>query len=197
MTPDAHSTSIVSTPDDPTLPATPDKDASGGDQAGDFAPPLNLRPDEDVEAIDDPDLRHLIQRLPPEERPRLVAVLRRESLSHQGWLPTPQFMREYEALLPGLAERIVALPEREQAFRHRATENVIRRDYRLRAVGQWMGMAALLLLLAFCVFLVVSGAPEAAAWVAATVIVGTVGVFVTGQIVGGKASSKGVIEADE
>lgn len=127
----------------------------------------------------------------------MVAVIRSESTAHTGWLPTPQFMREYDQLLPGLAERIVAMPEREQAFRHRATESIVQRDYKLRATGQVMGMTALVLLLAFCVFLAFWGAPTAAATVAGTVIIGTVGVFVTGQIVDNRSSSKELVEDDE
>lgn len=147
------------------------------------------------EPVENKTLRRIAKALPKEERAELFAVIRRERISHSGWLPTPEYMKEYDLALPGLAERIVALPEREQTFRHSATTDIVTRDYRLRTTGQWMGMAALCLVLAFCTFLTIWGFGAAAAWVAGTVIVGTVGIFVTGQLIGSNSSSKDLIDS--
>lgn len=144
--------------------------------------------------VENKEIERIAGSLPPEEREKFFAVIRQVSTSHSGWLPTPAFMREYEEVLPGLAERIVLLPEREQAHRHTMTDSIVRRDYRLRTTGQWMGMGALVLILLFCAFLAVLGNTTAAAWVAAAVIIGTVGIFVTGQVSGNSTSSKDLIE---
>ncbi len=50
---------------------------------------------------------------------KVVAIEIREIVvSFSGPLPPPAMLREYEATLPGLGERIVARAEKEQAFRH-------------------------------------------------------------------------------
>lgn len=148
------------------------------------------------EPIENTNLRRIAESLPPEKRTEFFAVIRRERMSHSGWLPTPEFMKQYDLALPGLAERIVALPEREQSFRHNTTKDIVSRDYKLRTTGQWMGLAALAMILAFCAFLTIWGFGKQAAWVAGTVIIGTVGVFVTGQLFNaGSSTSKDIVEA--
>lgn len=60
-------------------------------------------------------------------------------------LPSPKELREYDAALPGAAERIIAMAELEQAERHRAQayaletlriDNIAERNAEKR--GQWM-----------------------------------------------------------
>lgn len=89
------------------------------------------------------------------------------------------------------------MPEREQAHCHHMTDRIITRDYQLRSVGQYLGIAALALILLFCCFLVRHGDTTAAAVVATGVIVGVVGVFVTGQVSDSSSSSKDLIEEGE
>lgn len=142
-------------------------------------------------------IQRIVQDMKPEDRAQLFGLIRQESMSHSGWLPTPGFMRQYDGVLPGLAERIVAMPEREQNFRHTTTKDIVKRDYSLRATGQWMGMAALVLILAFCAFLAILGGIAAAASVAGVTIVGTVGIFVAGQVTGKSGpTSKELVESD-
>lgn len=189
----------MNTPDDDNKQGMPGEHENGlpGQDAPSEGQDLTQVSDEDAGPAENRELQRIVQLLPPEDRAQLFAVMRRESMSHSGWLPTPQFMREYDEVLPGLAERIVAMPEREQSYRQKATIDIVKRDYRLRSNGQWMGMAALILLLAFCTLLAVLGGINAAASVAGVVIVGTVSVFVTGQVMGNKSSSKEVVEDDD
>lgn len=155
---------------------------------------------EEVSPAENTELQRIVELLPPEERAKVFGYIRQETTSHtshRGWLPTPAFMREYEQVLPGLAERIVQMPEREQAYRHGVTTELIKRDYNLRKTGQWLGIVALVLIIAFCVFLAVLGGLAAAASVAGVTIVGTVGVFVVGQVAGKSgSSSKDLVEGD-
>ena len=179
----------------PNLPATqPAEDEDGDEEDAVVDDDEDDRPPDIAE---NKNLQRLVEGLPPEKRAELFAVIRQETSSHSGWLPTPDFMRQYDQLLPGLAERIVRMPEREQSHRHMMTDTIIARDYRLRTTGQWMGMGALVLILAFCAFLAVLGNTAAAAWVAAVVIIGTVGIFVTGQISANSTTSKDEIEKPE
>ena len=175
----------------------PNEENEEGGEKPEFHPP-QVGPDEDgASPAENTNIQRIVELLPPEERAQLFGYIRQETMSHRGWLPTPAFMREYEEVLPGLAERIVAMPEREQGFRHGATQDIVRRDYSLRSTGQWMGMAALVLILAFCAFLAILGGIAAAASVAGVTIVGTVGVFVAGQVTGKSGpTSKELVESD-
>lgn len=47
------------------------------------------------------------------------------SLKYQGPLPLPDFIRQYEEICPGSAERIIAMSEKEQDFRHEITRATI------------------------------------------------------------------------
>lgn len=62
-------------------------------------------------------------------------------------LPPSQELRDYDAVLPGAAERIIAMAEREQSERHRAQayaletlrlDNIAERNAEKR--GQWMAV---------------------------------------------------------
>lgn len=161
----ATSKITLSTPDDP--------DDKAGSQA---ALPAAAGSTEAVEA----QLEEIADHLPPEQREMLIEVMEASS-SHRGPLPTPAMLREYEAILPGLAERIVRLPEREQEHRHQTMETILRRDARLRDRGQVFGMLALVIVLAFCAYLASIGAAKIAGAVAIALVIAVVGIFVTGR----------------
>ena len=94
-------------------------------------------------------------RNPQQQQVRARAVsgdqaLQVEALS--GLLPHPEMLREYEAILPGAAERLLQLAEREQANRNGLEKEdqalqklVIANAHRDRLTGLWV--AAVLALL--------------------------------------------------
>lgn len=169
----------------------------GEDETPDLHLPTQEVEAEEATAAENTEIQRIVELLPPEKRAQLFGYIRQETMSHSGWLPTPGFMRDYEQVLPGLAERIVAMPEREQAFRHGATQELIERDYGLRKTGQWLGILALILILAFCAFLAALGGITAAASVGGVTIVSTVGIFVLGQMTGKPSTtSKDLVESD-
>ena len=128
-------------------------------------------------------LGDLSEELAPQVAVILEQVIEQQSIQHHsGWLPSPDTLQAYEAILPGLAERIVRLPEKEQAFRHQAIETNQEREYRLKTRGQTFALTSLVLLLIFSAGLLVAGHADAAAWVAVSTIVAVVGIFVTGRI---------------
>lgn len=102
-------------------------------------------------------------------------------LSHSGPLPDPAQLAHYDRVLPGLAERIVLLTEREQKHRHDLSESFFKRQARLKDRGQVLGFASLIILLGFCVFLAFIGEPGWASKVAIGVIAAVVGIFVIGK----------------
>lgn len=144
----------------------------------------------DIVATEDGDaerLTELLEGVPATQRQAVLEMFS-QSESHSGWLPTPKFLAEYEAILPGLAERIVALPEREQAHRHKVVERVVIEEASLKKRGQNFAMASLALLLIVAMLLIALGQYSLGAQVATFGIVGVVGIFVTGKWFDAKAA---------
>jgi uncharacterized membrane protein len=83
----------------------------------------------------------------------VISVEVRESF--RGPLPPPKVLAEYDRVLPGLAERIVVRAEKEQKFRHDATN----RQISIASTGQFLstGVAVFGQILAFLVSLIVLG----------------------------------------
>lgn len=81
----------------------------------------------EIEKIDEllaqslPDVSEVARK---EIRGRLIAVIKESSSFFSGPLPPPQFLREYEEILPGSADRIVALAENEQGIREKLISTV-------------------------------------------------------------------------
>jgi uncharacterized membrane protein len=83
--------------------------------------------------------------------------------SHSGPLPSPEILAGFEQVVPGLADRIATMAEKEQDHRHRIENHEI--------IGRYMGQAgalvvllALLSCIAFCAYV---GHPLAAGIIAA------------------------------
>lgn len=65
--------------------------------------------------------KHPQPRNPPQQQVRARAVSGDQALqveAFSGLLPHPEMLKEYEAILPGAAERLLQLAEREQANRN-------------------------------------------------------------------------------
>ncbi|WP_339529351.1 DUF2335 domain-containing protein [Pseudomonas mucidolens] len=108
---------------------------------------------------------------------------------HRGPLPPPRQLFEYEQCLPGAAERIVAMAEKEQNHRHSTVDSfgefrnqtlghVKTRDAR----GQRLGASVCGGVICLCFYMVFEGNAVAAATLAGATLVGLAGVFVTRQL---------------
>ncbi|WP_423227783.1 DUF2335 domain-containing protein [Pseudomonas syringae] len=113
---------------------------------------------------------------------------------HKGPLPSPRQLNEYEKCLPGAAERIVAMAEKEQLHRHSTMDGfgVFRKDT-LNHVktrdsrGQYLGALMCTGVIALCFYMVYAGSPASAAGLAGATLVGLAGVFVTRQLKANRA----------
>ena len=75
---------------------------------------------------------------------------------HQGPLPDPETLGGYEQILPGAAERVMQMAEREQGHRHKLEGRMVAGEYLVRFFGQMGAMVAigmLTALAAFCAWL--------------------------------------------
>lgn len=96
--------------------------------------------------------------------PGVISLVQHQTSMFQGPLPPPSMLADYEDILPGAAERILALTEKEQngrlSSRDRALNGEISKDTR----GQWMGFV-----ITFTVLIIAS----VFAWRGNTVFAGT------------------------
>ncbi|MCS2146891.1 DUF2335 domain-containing protein [Scandinavium manionii] len=108
------------------------------------------------------------------------AMVRHET-SFSGPLPPPEIIRDYDQILPGGAERIFAMAEKEQAHRHEmdstAVNGAIRKDKR----GQWMGFSIAFIILAIASVFAWRGNTTFAGSLIAIDLLGLVSIFVLGR----------------
>jgi uncharacterized membrane protein len=140
-------------------------------------------PAADAADADAPSLPELVERLEPYVRPGRaqeaahVVYEMMVAQSHSGPLPSAAEFARYEATLPGAADRIVAMTEREQAHRHDLQGQAIRADIRLKGRGQLFALAALIMSLLVVALLAYWGHATAAVTLGTGVIVAVVALF--------------------
>lgn len=114
------------------------------------------------------------------ESGQFQAMVRHET-SFSGPLPPPEIISDYEKILPGGAERIFAMAEKEQVHRHSmdslAVNGAIRKDKR----GQWMGFSIAIIILAIASVFAWKGNTTFAGTLIAIDLLGLVSVFVLGR----------------
>ena len=108
-----------------------------------------------------------------------------------GPIPDPKTLEQYDAVLPGAADRILSMAERQATHRQSletATEAGVRtemEDESKRAnLGLWLGVIACVFLIACGTFLVYNGHDWAGTTMIVATIVGIVGTFVWGSRTG-------------
>lgn len=79
-------------------------------------------------------------------------------MSFSGPIPPPALLKEYDEALPGCAERVVQMAEREQSARHTDNRKLVHND-RLRAIFAFVVSLALIAAAVFATYL---GQPEIA-----------------------------------
>ena len=77
--------------------------------------------------------------------------------SYRGPLPHPKHVAQFEKILPGAAERIFSMAEREQAHHHACENNVIKAQSSYGTRGQYMGATLIVLPLVAAFYCAVTG----------------------------------------
>ncbi len=116
----------------------------------------------------------------PESKGRTVRQLRIEA-SYSGPLPRPSDLQEYERVMPGAANRILTMAERQANHRQTLEKTVIVGDSKRANCGLWIGAFVVLCLLGGSVFLIINDHDWAGTVIAGLDIVSLVGVFVYGS----------------
>lgn len=117
------------------------------------------------------------------DEPRVQSIVLQK---FQGPVPPPSLLREYESLVPGLADRLVKLTEKEQAHRHQQDEKFLKGNFSLSARGQWMAFVIVLVIIATAIFFGSQGETTLAAILVGIDMVAICSVFIAGKFIGSK-----------
>jgi len=73
----------------------------------------------------------------PEEKREKASLLIQASFSHyfQGPIPPPEVIKGYEKVLPGSANRIIAMAEKEQDYRHQFSSIIVKSNVFTERLG--------------------------------------------------------------
>ncbi|MDR0988847.1 MAG: DUF2335 domain-containing protein [Prevotellaceae bacterium] len=98
---------------------------------------------EDITRVDE-----ILASLPEDKKEIILAAfskIEESSYSFQGPIPHPEIMRGYEEVLPGAAERLLSMAEKQQAHNMEINKTLVDKQTRLAANGQsWGGFLAIL-----------------------------------------------------
>lgn len=129
---------------------------------------------------DEPELVNSPDQEEPEDESRgLVA----SATQFSGPLPPPGVLQGYEDVVPGAAERIIAMAESEQNHRHHIQRESTNKHYAFRRTGQFFGLLVALGGLTTAGYIAYLGHPAAASVIGGTTLLGMVAVFVTGRLI--------------
>ncbi|MGO6903723.1 DUF2335 domain-containing protein [Rhizobium ruizarguesonis] len=110
----------------------------------------------------------------------VISVVKTEAFS--GPLPHPRHLEHYDSILPGGADRIFAMTEKALNSNIARQDRRQINDHRYRLLGMWLGFASLMVLIGGAVLAGVYGRETLSVSLLGTSVLGSVGVFVTGQI---------------
>ncbi len=141
----------------------------------------------ELQVADDGAADEALEKLKPYLRPEKAKEARTVltqvvSKSHSGPIPSAEELEHLEAVLPGLADRVVSMAEREQNHRHGTVTSLLTKEFSLRGRGQWIALVALAMLLVAVVGIAWLGDTKSAAWLGGATIVAVVSIFVTGRL---------------
>ena len=103
----------------------------------------------------------VLESLPEKQRELIV-----EAAAFSGPLPPPSMYRNYEAILPGSAERILRWAELAQERQFGLETNALKRSFQRQRLALLVGFALALAVLASAMFLALTGHADSAAVIA-------------------------------
>ncbi|MDA3971512.1 MAG: DUF2335 domain-containing protein [Desulfobulbaceae bacterium] len=105
-------------------------------------------------------------------------LLHQLQIQHQGPIPAPAILQQYDDIIPGAAERILQMAEQDAAHQHAMHRNALdAQRFEVRR-GQIFGFGIGLAALSASIIALVLGYPTTAGILGGTTVVGLVTVFV-------------------
>lgn len=116
----------------------------------------------------------------PKQRKRILQVINSITF-YSGPLPSPDFLRQYNEILPGLGERIVTMAEKQSEHRMQLEKIVIPNQVSESRRGQFFGLLIASICIISSFVLAMYGHDVVAGVVGGATVVGLVTVFVYGK----------------
>lgn len=127
------------------------------------------------------DIIRTFEQLPDNEKAMVVSSILYEE-RYQGPLPAPRDLEQYERILPGAAERILRMAEKQQDYRIGMEIRSLKTASRQVARGHWMAFILSIILIGVAVALIFAGHPTLGGVIFSTTVVGLAAVFITQSV---------------
>ncbi len=133
----------------------------------------------------------LLQGIPEEKKDQIAKVLSlglsiMSEKIHSGPLPTVETLEGYDKIIPNGAERVMAMAEKEQAFRQEHTHYIAKRQFNQEGKGQWFAFILALIAICGALGLAYIGREIAGIAVIITAVAGLAGSFLYSKYLEGK-----------
>jgi uncharacterized membrane protein len=116
-----------------------------------------------------------------QERESETLAVVHKSRRFSGPLPPPEILAHYNVIVPGAAERILVMAEKQSQHRQSLEAKVITSDITKSKMGLWFAFVLGLISLGGGVFLIHSGKTVAGSIFSGVYLVGVISVFVYGS----------------
>lgn len=110
---------------------------------------------------------------------QIVSVTYREAFA--GPIPHPRHLRDYEAICPGAADRLIAMAEAQQRHQVSTEEKLVAGEFSDRRLGLWLGAATFALLIGGAIYCGWHDKTAVAIALVSAATIGGVGLFVNGR----------------
>lgn len=131
------------------------------------------------------ELDKLIELVPKEKKERanaIVSIVRESLVAFSGPIPPPEQFAQYEKILPGSADRILKMAEKQQDHRIEVEKEAISKSLSHNRRGQTFGFIAMLLMLGLAVLFVFKGMKWWAGIIGTVTIATLVTLFISGNV---------------
>lgn len=117
----------------------------------------------------------------PSMRGQLLSFSAAFAANWSGPYPPPDLLRGYEDVVPGSAERIISMAERQQEHRHDLEKTTVHGASKRAWWGLWLGFVISVVVMVLGTITILLGQPVAGGAVMGVDVVALAGVFVYGQ----------------
>jgi LPXTG-motif cell wall-anchored protein len=104
--------------------------------------------------------------------------IQRTEMTHIGPLPPPDILSQYDTIVPGAAERILQMAEKEQQHRFDCEKKVERSAIRVTFTGVIFAFLSVLIISSLVFFALYKGFDNTAGWIAVGAIAAVASVFI-------------------
>lgn len=139
---------------------------------------------QDVDLVGD-ELERLVELVPKEKKEKanqIISVVKESMIAFSGPIPPPEQFEQYERILPGSADRILKMAEKQQDHRMAIEKEAITKSLNHNRRGQTFGFIAMLLMLGLSVFFVLNGMKVWAGIIGSVTIATLVTLFISGNV---------------